>query len=217
MDSFGLPMSFGKKAKAGPVNVKARVDTTKRAEPAAPSGAKNSEPEPSAPIPAVASPTREKADARVSNGGQDEEEDNIGPSLPRAGPSTGEKRKADEPAVEDDDDEEDEDDLGIEEEEEVDRTPISHEIILKDHTKVCSALAIDPPGARFASGSHDYDTKLWDFGGMDSRLRPFKSFEANGNYHVHDLSFSADGKKLLVVSGTFFPKVYDKEGDKESA
>ncbi len=35
-----------------------------------------------------------------------------------------------------------------------------------------------------ATGSHDYDTKLWDFGGMDSRLKPFKSFEANGNSYV---------------------------------
>ena len=82
---------------------------------------------------------------------------------------------------------------------------------------MCSALAIDGPGARFASGSHDYDTKLWDFGGMDSRLKPFKSFEANGNYHVHDLSFSADSKKVLVISGTFYPKVYDRDGDAESA
>ena len=43
---------------------------------------------------------------------------------------------------------------------------------------------MDPSGARIATGSHDYDTKLWDFGGMDSRFRPFKSFEANGNYYV---------------------------------
>jgi hypothetical protein len=50
--------------------------------------------------------------------------------------------------------------------------------------KVVSAIAVDPSGARIATGSHDYDTKLWDFGGMDSRLKPFKSFEANGNYHV---------------------------------
>jgi hypothetical protein len=45
-------------------------------------------------------------------------------------------------------------------------------------------LAVDPSGARIATGSHDYDTKLWDFGGMDSRFKPFKSWEANGNYYV---------------------------------
>lgn len=101
--------------------------------------------------------------------------------------------------------------------------PISHEIILKDHTKVrtlpslpslaiqrrslcpcalsqdwlgiaqmtdelnlvCSAVAVDPSGARVATGGHDCDTNLWDFGGMDSRLKPFKSFEVNGNTHVN--------------------------------
>ena len=62
--------------------------------------------------------------------------------------------------------------------------PITHEIILKDHTKVVSALTLDPSGARVLSGSHDYDCKLWDFGGMDGRCKPFKSWEPAGTYHV---------------------------------
>jgi WD40 repeat protein len=55
---------------------------------------------------------------------------------------------------------------------------------LKDHTKVVSALALDPSGARILSGSHDYDCKLWDFGGMDQRCKPFKSWEPAESYHV---------------------------------
>lgn len=62
--------------------------------------------------------------------------------------------------------------------------PVTHEIILKDHTKVVSALALDPSGARILSGSHDYDCKLWDFGGMDMRCKPFKTWEPAGSYHV---------------------------------
>ena len=62
--------------------------------------------------------------------------------------------------------------------------PITHEITLKDHMKVISALALDPSGARVLSGSHDYDCKLWDFGGMDARCKPFKTWEPAGNYHV---------------------------------
>jgi WD40 repeat protein len=62
--------------------------------------------------------------------------------------------------------------------------PITHEITLKDHTKVISALALDPSGARVVSGSHDYDCKLWDFGGMDMRCKPFKSWEPAGTYYV---------------------------------
>jgi hypothetical protein len=62
--------------------------------------------------------------------------------------------------------------------------PITHELILKDHNKVVSALALDPSGARILSGSHDYDCKLWDFGGMDHRCKPFKSWEPAESYHV---------------------------------
>ena len=62
--------------------------------------------------------------------------------------------------------------------------PTTHELILKDHTKVVSALALDPSGARIVSGSHDYDCKLWDFGGMDWRCKPFKSWEPVGTYYV---------------------------------
>lgn len=63
--------------------------------------------------------------------------------------------------------------------------PISHEATLKEHKKVVSAFSFDPSGARFASGSHDYDVKLWDFGGMGGGVgRPFKSFEPAENYYV---------------------------------
>ena len=66
--------------------------------------------------------------------------------------------------------------------------PISHELILKDHTKVVSALTMDPSGARVLSGSHDYDCKLWDFGGMDWRCKPFKTWEPAGTYYVRPVS-----------------------------
>ncbi len=65
--------------------------------------------------------------------------------------------------------------------------PTTHELILKDHTKVVSALALDPSGARILSGSHDYDCKLWDFGGMDWRCKPFKTWEPAGTYYVRHL------------------------------
>ena len=62
--------------------------------------------------------------------------------------------------------------------------PITHEIVLKDHTKVISAVSLDPSGARIVTGSHDYDCKLWDFGGMDWRCKPFKTWEPAGTYYV---------------------------------
>ncbi|KAJ7275281.1 transcription factor [Mycena haematopus] len=94
--------------------------------------------------------------------------------------------------------------------------PTTHELILKDHTKVVSALTLDPSGARILSGSHDYDCKLWDFGGMDYRCKPFKSWEPAGTYHIHDLKYSNDGQKFLVVSGTTQAKLYDRDGEEEA-
>jgi WD40 repeat protein len=50
--------------------------------------------------------------------------------------------------------------------------------------QVVSAISIDGPGARIATGSHDYDVKIWDFGGMNARLEPFKTFEPSESYPV---------------------------------
>jgi WD40 repeat protein len=107
--------------------------------------------------------------------------------------------------------------------------PITHELSLKDHSKVISALALDPSGARVLSGSHDYDCKLWDFGGMDHRCKPFKTWEPAGTYYVrllgyrfcvlltcaqvNDLKYSNDGQRFLVMSGTIQPKIYDRDGE----
>jgi WD repeat-containing protein 70 len=117
----------------------------------------------------------------------------------------------------------------------VPKFPITHEVILKDHTKVVSALTLDPSGARVLSGSHDYDCKLWDFGGMDLRCKPFKSWEPAETYHVrfafrivagkdandfrtlqiHDLKYSNDGQQFLVISGTTQAKLYDRDGEEK--
>lgn len=99
-----------------------------------------------------------------------------------------------EPQDEDDEDEVSrvsEEDNAVDEEPEYDPSPssepdfpITHEATLKEHTKVISALALDPSGARVLSGSHDYDCKLWDFGGMTTQTRSFKTWEPAGSYYV---------------------------------
>ncbi|PVG01931.1 transcription factor [Serendipita vermifera] len=112
---------------------------------------------------------------------------------------------------ENDSDDEEQDD---QDDEESPLFPTTHEAVLKEHKKVVSALAIDPSGARFASGSHDYDCKLWDFGGMGGGVgRPFKSFEPAENYYVNDLKYSIAGDQLLVISGTAQAKIYDRDGE----
>ncbi|KAJ3503402.1 hypothetical protein NLJ89_g8448 [Agrocybe chaxingu] len=150
------------------------------------------------------------------------------PNVPVAGPSSFSRQP--EVAAEDDDDDEqgpmppprhqpDEEPEyePSEEEDESPTFPTTHEIILKDHMKVVSALALDPSGARLISGSYDYDCKLWDFGGMDMRCKPFKSWEPAGTYYVNDLKFSNDGTKFLCISGTTQARLFDREGEEQTA
>ncbi|KAG8220102.1 transcription factor [Butyriboletus roseoflavus] len=91
--------------------------------------------------------------------------------------------------------------------------PVTHEAKLKEHTKVISALALDPSGARVLSGSHDYDCKLWDFGGMTSNPRSFKTWEPAGSYYVNDAKFSNNGQQFLIIPATLQPRLYDRDGE----
>ncbi|KAH7921257.1 hypothetical protein BV22DRAFT_1114517 [Leucogyrophana mollusca] len=165
------------------------------------------------------------------------------PALTEAGPSNSAKISADDESEDDSDNpgpppppkqtlpiKEDEDaDMGSDDEEpEFDpdapdfrdssdpQFPITHEATLKEHTKVISALALDPSGARVLSGSHDYDVKLWDFGGMTTQTRSFKTWEPAGSYYVNDLKYSNNGQQFLVISGTSQAKLFDREGEEKA-
>jgi len=45
-------------------------------------------------------------------------------------------------------------------------------------------MSMDPSGARLVTGSYDYDLKIWDFGGMKSDFKPFRSFESRAGHQV---------------------------------
>ncbi|UZJ52834.1 hypothetical protein CBS101457_002154 [Exobasidium rhododendri] len=99
--------------------------------------------------------------------------------------------------------------------EEVDITaniPMEEKVQLSDHKKAISALAVDAAGARIATGSYDYEFKLWDFGGMSQSFKPFKTVEPFESHLVHDLAWSPSGDNLLVATGTATAKLYDREG-----
>ncbi|TIB76861.1 WD40 repeat-like protein [Wallemia mellicola] len=101
------------------------------------------------------------------------------------------------------------------EEYETDRNPIpsSHEVVLQDHSKAATAIDLDPAGSRLASGSHDYDIKLWDFAAMNTAFRPFRSFEGCETNHIHDLKYSINGDSILAASGQAIPRLFTRDGD----
>lgn len=196
---MGMPMAFGKQTKKRTVDVAARYETTKRSE-ETPTTAPEIKPS--------AGPPAKRARVGEDNGPEaDDEDEDVGPK-PASGPSA--KPTSD---AGDSDEDSDDDDAGADDLDDESTFPISHEITLKDHTKVVSALAVDPSGARVLTGSHDYDVKLWDFGGMDARFKPFRSWEPAGSYYVHDLKYTNAGDKFLVISGTSQAKLYERDGE----
>lgn len=185
MEGFDLPMSFGKsKAKKSDVD---QFATSKRADAIDPLELPSSKAEVLA---------REEADK---------------------GHVTLEKTRrlpVSEDEDEGEDDEEDDDDDGadwVDQREGAD-LPVSHEVVMKDHTKTVSALSLDPSGTRVASGSYDYDVKLWDFGGMNASFKPFRSFECNEGHQVNDVQFSISGDSILVATGSNQAKLFDRDG-----
>ncbi|KZW01930.1 transcription factor [Exidia glandulosa HHB12029] len=142
-----------------------------------------------------------------------DDDDEPGPKpapQPAAGPSSAPAPAADfvEPEFDPDENGDDDDD-------DAPLFPITHELVLKDHSKVLSAIAMEPSGARMVSGAHDYELKMWDFGGMDERAKPFKSWEPAGSYYVNDIKYSQAADMFLVISATMQAKLYDREGEEK--
>ncbi|XP_022771352.1 WD repeat-containing protein 70-like [Durio zibethinus] len=127
-----------------------------------------------------------------ASGDDDDDDVMIGPPRPPVGPSS--------------------DSESEEEEENRYRIPMSNEIILKGHTKIVSALAIDHSGSRVLSGSYDYTVRMFDFQGMNSRLQSFRQLEPFEGHQVRNLSWSPTSDRFLCVTGSAQAKIYDRDG-----
>ncbi|KAG5514765.1 hypothetical protein RHGRI_035977 [Rhododendron griersonianum] len=92
------------------------------------------------------------------------------------------------------------------------RIPLSNEIVLKGHTKVVSALAVDHTGSRVLSGSYDYSVRMYDFQGMNARLQSFRQLEPSEGHQVRTLSWSPSADRFLCVTGSAQAKIYDRDG-----
>ncbi|XP_062021560.1 uncharacterized protein LOC133738124 [Rosa rugosa] len=92
------------------------------------------------------------------------------------------------------------------------RIPVSNEIVLKGHTKVVSALAIDHTGSRVISGSYDYSVRMYDFQGMNAKLQSFRQLEPSEGHQVRTISWSPTADRFLCVTGSAQAKIYDRDG-----
>lgn len=134
---------------------------------------------------------------------EDEDDDGamIGPPRPPLG------------ALDTDSDEDDEEEDADEESDAPGyRVPMSNEIVLKGHTKVVSALAVDHSGSRVLSGSYDYTVRMYDFQGMNAQLQSFRQLEPSEGHQIRGLSWSPTADRFLCVTGSAQAKIYDRDG-----
>jgi WD40 repeat protein len=75
-----------------------------------------------------------------------------------------------------------------------------------------SAIAVDPTGSRVLTGGYDYVVRMYDFQGMDSRLRSFRQVEPSEGHQIRALSWSPTADQFLAVTGSAQAKIYDRDG-----
>ncbi|OAY64622.1 WD repeat-containing protein 70 [Ananas comosus] len=145
-------------------------------------------------------PPRPPSSSRGGDAAEDEEDATIGPPPPPP------PRSLDESGYDSDED------LDDESPEDFNRIPLSNEIVLRGHTKVVSALAVDHSGSRVLSGSYDYTVRMYDFQGMNSKLQSFRQLEPFEGHQVRSLSWSPTSDRFLCVTGSAQAKIYDRDG-----
>jgi len=155
-----------------------------------------------------------KNDNEESDDDDDDDDDFIGPPLPSS-LSVGSDATKEKKEKEKRKDESDDDDESSDAEEEVtlrDKIPCTHEVSMNHGTKAVIAIAADPSGARLASGSVDYDVCFWDFAGMDTSMKSFRTLQPCENHPIKCLQYSTTGDVILVISGSAQAKVLDRDG-----
>ncbi|XP_039289144.1 gastrulation defective protein 1 homolog isoform X2 [Nilaparvata lugens] len=185
------------------------------------------------PIPQQYKSTTDKSSKIGGNESSEEDDELIGPPIPQQFKSTKDdfigppvpKRISEEkskPSIDklkisssnqESSDEEEEDDNDDDEEDDIKlKIPLQCEISIAHGNKAINALAVDPAGARLATGSIDYEVKFWDFAGMDNTLQSFRSMNPCGNHPIKGLQYSTTGDTILLVSGMSQAKVLDRDG-----
>lgn len=92
------------------------------------------------------------------------------------------------------------------------KIPASHEVTMQHGQKAVVAIGADPSGARLVSGSVDYQVCFWDFAGMDSSMRSFRTLTPCENHPIKTIQYSSTGELILIISGMSQAKVLDRDG-----
>ena len=105
-----------------------------------------------------------------------------------------------------------------------DEYPISHELVLRTHTRAVGAVSLDPAGGRLATASLDCNINLYDFASMTpTTLRAFRTVDpydskrsasSSESHPVHHVEFNPlSGSVFLCVSAHPQAKIMSRDGD----
>ena len=64
------------------------------------------------------------------------------------------------------------------------------------------------------TGGLDFVLKLWDFPGMNRKLKSMREFKPFDGHPVNSLSFDPKGEKFLCCCGNSQARVYSRDGAK---
>ncbi len=73
-------------------------------------------------------------------------------------------------------------------------------------------MTINSSGSRLATGSNDYNVRLWDFNGMNRNMNSFRVVEPIPGHPIKSISFSADQRNILCVAGGTQIRLIDCDG-----
>lgn len=76
----------------------------------------------------------------------------------------------------------------------------THLLLHAAQGKLVCALDVEHSGQRVVAGSKDYTVRIFDFNGMKTDMRSFRSLEPQDGHPVHALSWSPSGE---AEKGTF--------------
>lgn len=62
------------------------------------------------------------------------------------------------------------------------------------------------------TGGLDFMLKIWDFPGMNRRLKSMREFKPFDGHPVNALSFDPDGENFLTCCGNNQAKIYNRDG-----
>ena len=64
------------------------------------------------------------------------------------------------------------------------------------------------------SGGLDYMLKIWDFPGMNRKLKSMREYKPFDGHPVNSVSFDPEGQNFLCCTTNNQARIYDKDGGK---